>query len=108
MADYAWIIDTDHNPTPGALPGTNSNAAGLTGPRGADAALLTELAEGKGRAFRMKGDDDDIAYEGRIVLGADVEEGTETDFAPLDDFGEPNCGCAWIEYRDATGAWAVL
>lgn len=101
---YAWIIDKDCNPEPGAAPGTNLNAVGMTGPRNADPALLARLAAGEGAKFRMSDDDDEVYYEGRIL---NTDPGSEEDFGPLDDFGMPNAGAASIEYL-TDGEWKVL
>ena len=36
MSKYGWIIDADHIKEPGAMPGNNLNAVGVSGPRGLD------------------------------------------------------------------------
>lgn len=53
------------------------------------------------KRFRMKDDDGDIIYGGACT--------PDTEFEPLDDFGEGNFGCTSIEFKnDATGEWEVL
>ena len=103
MTNYAWIIDRDHIATEGEPPGTLLNAKGLTGPRLAPDVLLASLAAGNGIAFRMRDDDGELYYEGRIACPDD-----ESMFAPLDDFGMPNAGCTGIEYKSPVGAWVYL
>ena len=87
MNRYAWIIDKDHYD--GA------------------AELLDRLRAGEGKHFRLKDDDGELYYEGRIILANDHEGDDE--FAPLDEWGKPNAGCTTIEYQNPkTGAWEVL
>lgn len=108
---YAWIIDTDHLAEPdadGKLPDPGSlcyNAATVSGPSDAPAALLAELAAGKGIKFRIRDDDKILYYTGRFVPAelSDSEEG----FGPLDDFGTPNAGAVTIEYKRGR-SWVVL
>ena len=101
---YAWIIDSDHIAEEGAPPGNNLNAVGLTGPRAAPDVLLKTLTAGNGIAFRMKDDDGELYYEGRIACPDNYDL-----FGPLDDFGMPNAGCTAIEYQNRTsGAWEAL
>ena len=50
--------------------------------------------------------DGELIYSGRIITRDD--SGSETDFAPLDDFGKPNAGCTEIWYEDARGNWSEL
>lgn len=92
---YGWIIDKDLIATPGAAPGTNDNAVGLTGPSGISDALLASLKGGAGHRFQMRDDDNNLCYEGRLIGDNDSEDG----FAPLDDFGLPNAGCTSIAYK---------
>lgn len=101
--NYAWIIDHDYNPT--GEPGTNLNATGLTGPRGAGWGDLAALSGGLGVRFRLLDDDGEVNYDGRFI-GNDL---SEDGFGPLDDFGMPNAGCTYIEYFDAdSGEWNQL
>ena len=108
---YGWIIDQDHIPTAGAVAPSNANATGMTGPRDIPKEIEERLKAGEGRAFRMEDGDGELYYSGRILVlnkdGKD-EPGTETDFAPLDDFGEPNAGCASILYQSPAGEWEEL
>ncbi len=104
MGVYAWLITEDHVAEPGAKPGTNMNAVGMTGPRAAPTELLAQLAVGEGRPFRMFDDDDGLTYVGRII----ADPGSQDDFGPLDDYGTPNAGCTYIEYQNAAGVWEQL
>jgi len=49
--------------------------------------------------FRLLDDDGEIYYEGL--------SDNDSDFSPLDDFGEPDAGCTEIQYFNA-GIWEVL
>ena len=79
---YAWIIDQ------------------IIGPRNAPDDLVAQLKEGLGIPFRLFDDEDNLCHEGRILVVRD--DGTtdlgEEHFAPLDDFGEPDSGCTYIQY----------
>lgn len=101
MPNYAWIIDKDFSPDEKALPASNLNATGLTGPSGVCAKILQQFEKGLGSKFRMKDHDGEVHYEGRII--AEYAE-----FQPLDDFGTPNAGCTYIEYIDSAGEWVRL
>jgi hypothetical protein len=106
-ATYAWIIDQDHLTEPGAEPGSLAeNAATVTGPGNAPGELLAKLAAGEGRPFRLFDDDDELYYDGRIISTEGA--GSEDDFGPLDDFGLPNAGCTYIQYKNAQGKWETL
>lgn len=87
---HAWIITHDYLVQPGEC-----SEVGCRGPRGATDAELAKAK--KGRAFAMYDDDGTLYYRGRIWTAA--EPGTETDFAPLWDFGAPNAGCTEIRYN---------
>ena len=96
---YAWIIDyveDDH---------WYADEIGTIGPHHADPKLVGQLTTDKraGDTFRMKDDDGEVYYVGRIILDDDT-----SGFEPLDDFGMPNAGCTSIEYREKTGAWVML
>lgn len=122
MTAYAWVIDVDH------LADTDTNYHATTGPRNAPQPLLDSLTAGKGQAFRMYDDDNELYYSGRVMFactcdprylsqdtwpaedpaghgatGQDcpVHGGALPDeaFGPLDDFGTPNAGCTSIRYR---------
>ncbi len=94
----AWAITKDLIAEPGALPGTNSNAVGLTGPR--NNKLTAEMIGHSPfrKPFRLLDDDGDLYYEGVLV-------GDE--FGPLDDFGEPNAGCTRIHIKE-NGIWTDI
>ncbi len=97
---YAWIIDADK------LDGTD---AGVTGPRGADAALITALQASRktGTPFKMHDADGELYYTGRLLIGGKAP--AEVEFSPLDDFGMPNAGCTSISYRNPeTKQWEQL
>ena len=93
----AWTITRDCLADPDAKRGTNSNAVGMTGPRGIPTALTAKkIAEHPdAKPFRMLDDDGILYYEGFLI-------GDEC--APLDDFGEPNAGCTRIQVNE-NGAW---
>ena len=116
---YAWVItrDRDHE-----LHGTSESEVGTAGPHQATDEMI-ERARTQGRPFRML-DEGDID-QGAIADGKDVdpaergvvyegliwtqdEAGTDTDFGPLRDFGEPRYGCVDIQYRDRKGRWVSL
>ncbi|TDB69339.1 hypothetical protein [Micromonospora sp. KC721] len=116
---YAWVIirDRDHE-----VHGTSESEVGTAGPSQATDEMV-EWARTQGRPFRML-DEGDIDA-GAIADGKDVapeehgvvyegliwtrdEPGTEADFGPLQDFGEPNYGCVDIQYRNERGEWVSL
>lgn len=105
-APYGWIITTDHIADASEPEGTNSNAKGVKGPHNLDPAIEAQLDAGKGRAFRIKDDDGELYYTGRIITPRE-EVGGEMDFAPLDDFGKPNAGAVEIWYR-INNKWTEL
>ena len=94
----AWAITKDHIAVPGAKPGTNHNAAGMTGPRNNTRTAGQIASHPAAKPFRMFGDDGDLYYEGFLV-------GDE--FGPLDDFGEPNAGCTRIHIKE-NGLWSEV
>jgi len=106
-ASYGWIIDTDHMPDKDAPEGTNLNAKGVTGPHNISPSIESRLTAGEGRTFKMKDDDGELYYTGRIITPKDEEQG-EMDFAPLDDFGKPNAGATEIHYQRDDGTWYEL
>lgn len=95
---YAWIITRDR-----LTPSGKFCRKGTQGPSLATPADLAKLQAGEGRKFRMLDDDGEVYYEGRII----GDEGAETDFGPLDDFGTPDAGCTSIQYR-VKGQWVQL
>lgn len=106
-ASYGWIIDADHYPDSSSPEGTNANGKGVMGPHNISDNITNQLLGGGGRVFRMKDDDGELMYTGRIITPADEEQGV-MDFAPLDDFGKGNAGCTEIHYRRDNGTWYEL
>lgn len=95
--NYAWIITKDKI--------GDGDDDGTIGGHLAPKHLIELLRHPKRNQlekFRMKDDDGQVYYYGYIA-------GDYEGFEPLDDYGTPNAGCAWIEYKDkATGEWRVL
>lgn len=56
--------------------------------------------------FRMFDDDGNLMYSGWFLGDA----GSEDAFGPLEDYGTPNAGCTYIEYRKngRSGPWEQL
>lgn len=104
-AKYGWIIDIDTLADASEPAASNLNAVGLTGPRDISVEITERLKAGEGKNFRMKDDDGEVYYEGRIILLEDADP--ESEFGPLDDFGAPNAGCTSIEYKTEKG-WEYL
>lgn len=105
MMNTQWTITLDCQAGPNDKPGTNANAAGMVGPRGAT--LTSEEIQNHPEAvkFRMFDDDDEEYYDGFIIVG----EENEAEFMPLDNFGEPNAGCTTIEFLNKkTGEWEQI
>ncbi|MEU5425218.1 hypothetical protein AB0H73_06370 [Streptomyces olivoreticuli] len=101
-ATYGWVIDVEHVREP-----DDRDEAGTKGPSNIAADIEARLDAGEGRQFQLH-DADELAYTGRIIV-APGDEGSETDFAPLDDFGKPNAGCVEIRYFDeAKQVWEEL
>lgn len=65
---------------------------------------LTEKELKKGYPFRMFDDDGNLYYSGFLVGDKDSEDG----FMPLDDYGTPNAGCSYIQYKNDKGEWETL
>ena len=109
VAPYAWIIDRDHL----SEPGDKYDNTGTMGPSQAPDTLLERLRNDSsaGRTFRMRDDDGELYYTGRILVIGDrdpLEHDDVEGFEPLDDVGRPDSGCTSIEYRNAAGQWEVL
>jgi hypothetical protein len=101
MSSYAWVITIDHLYQPGdELP----SRVGTQGPHDATDEQLARAAS-EGREWRVLDGDCIPYYSGKIWT--DDEPGTETDFAPLDDFGRPDAGATEIQYRE-DGKWVTL
>ena len=100
-----WLITKDTLADLGEPERTNLNAVGMTGPRTGTDAEVARLEAGEGEAFRMFDGDGELYYEGRWL---EVPSSDGDEFEPLEDFGHPNAGCAYIEYRDPdTGKWVM-
>jgi hypothetical protein len=55
-----------------------------------------EIMANKPHSFSLYDDDDTCYAVGRIWLSPKAE-GSEQEFAPLDDFGMPSLGCTYIK-----------
>jgi len=95
----AWTITKENIAEPGDPPATNTNARGMTGPRTVTLTARQIIDHPAAKRFRMLDDDGEIYYEGFLVGG--------DEFAPLDDFGEPNAGCTCIQIFE-DGQWKYL
>lgn len=84
---YGWIITHDYTEF-------DESDVGVMGPRDVK---FTKAQILKGKAFKMKDDDGNIVYRGRIT-------GKGDGFEPLDDFGTANAGCTEIWYFEH-GKW---
>lgn len=62
-------------------------------------------ADGFTVKFKMYDDDDILYYSGYLLT---KYEGSETAFAPLDDYGSPNAGCVDIRYKEKDGLYHSL
>lgn len=103
MSSYAWKITRDH------LAQGDDDEAGTYGPSTISDEQVAQLDRGEGLTFRMRDDDGELYYTGRIVgVGDDPASLDEEAFSPLVDFGTPNAGAVTIEYRQASGQWEVL
>jgi hypothetical protein len=103
-AEYAWQIDRDFLAEE-AYP--EDGYVGLQGPRNAPANLLFLLSNGGGVAFRIRDDDGEVYYIGRIVFADPDDRSDEAEFGPLYDFAGPNDGATEIQYRH-NGRWVTL
>lgn len=103
-----WIITKDHITDGAEKAPSNLNAVGLVGSSEIDPEDVVRLTAGEGEPFRMFDDDGNLYYEGRFLEGKDTEDLEAAEFQPLDNFGTPNAGCTYIEYKDASGVWKML
>ena len=111
----AWIILKDHQADLQYEAPSNLNAVGMTGPSTALDETLARLNAGEGAAFKMFDGDSELYYEG-LYLEDERENAnhhvllqrTTDEFQPLEDFGAPNAGCAYIEYQNPEGKWEML
>lgn len=89
--------------------GEEGYGTGTIGPRTARPDTIARLKAGEGESFRLL-DGDGIVYYHGLFIDDDEREGydAESEFQPLDCYGTPNAGCAWIEYRNAAGEWKEL
>lgn len=113
-ANHAWIIDRDYTEhtgdhEPRFNPHTNRHehsvpkqfdTVDVRGPRRIHPEAEARLLAGKGQAFQMWDDDGILYYSGRWFENLESEGFTDaSDFGahsgnPLEDYGEPNAGCA--------------
>lgn len=86
----------------------NAYAKGVMGPRTISDQAETALLAGEGQEFRMRFDEP-VEEEKPAYYGRYLEEDDSDEFQPLDCFGTPNAGCAWIEYKNTeTGEWEAV
>ena len=90
-AGYGWIITEDMDDI------FSGDDVGIVGPGNIDPSIESQLRAGQGRAFRMKDDDGEVYYKGRIIGEDSYGAG------PLDDFGAPNAGCTI--YEEYNNGW---
>lgn len=99
-----WIITKDHIADATWKAPSCMNAVGMTGPRDGTDAEVQALKEGQGEPFRMYDGDDELYYEGRWL-----ENDHNDELEPLDNFGFPNAGCAYIMTKHPkTGKWEMV
>lgn len=107
-----WVITKDNHADASAPIGTNANAVSLMGPRGCPTdttpltlrfRLLVDQDEGE------KAEESPVIYEG-YMLPWDQHDDNSDGFEPLDNFGAPNFGCAFLEYwkPGKGGGWTML
>ena len=105
-----WIIDKDHLGNPiseeGTWGGDNGCCVYRDGkPRSQTHDCQTEFPSFGGDEqtvrFRIKDDDGELYYEGRMSKVCSVEN----PFAPLEDFAQPNAGATSIELLGDNGQW---
>jgi hypothetical protein len=94
----SWVITKDEIFSANKEIATERSAVGTIGPSTCTKSAQEIINHPKSVKFRMKDDDGVIYYEGFLI-------GDE--FAPLDDFGEPNAGCTSIEVFEH-GKWVLV
>ena len=99
-----WTITKDHLADTDAKKGTNANAVGIVGPRGATLTHDEIVNHADAVKFKMFDDDRNLYYEGVMVV---EDYGSEEMFFPLDNFGTPNAGCTELQYLE-DGSWKTL
>ena len=57
-----------------------------------------------GHPFKMFDDDDVLCYEGYLYADKNSEDG----FMPLDNYGMPDAGCTYVQYKNEIGEWKTL
>lgn len=88
-----WVITRSY-PAAG-----DGGAVGVVGPRGAALTERQIAGHPDAKRFRLFDDDGTLYYEGFLV--------GDDEFAPLDDFGEPNAGCTGEQVLE-DGEWKWL
>lgn len=101
-----WTITRDYIADETAPQPSNSNAVGMVGPRGAKLTATQIIEHPQAQKFRIKDYDGEMYYEGVMVITP--EDGEQSAFRPLDDFGRPNAGATVIEYQRPDGTWKTL
>lgn len=95
--DYAWTITTDLI--------DDGDSLGVSGPSQASEEIL-EAVQGivpleaslERYTFRMYDGDGELYYRGTLLVYAGSKNFDEAISAPLDNYGGPNAGCAFIMY----------
>ena len=115
---YAWAITKDHLFDPNdKSEWASKDEAGITGPSAVELSYEEIVNHPDREHFMIYDDDGERYYSGFMVHGLHPvtsriwdEEGRESDgMEPLDDFGTPNAGAAWIKYKDKkTGKYEIL
>ena len=92
MGSYGWVITQDLIDM-----GDENGTVG-----GNRARFTIEYLIENGKTFRILDDDNTVCYVGKMFAEDDEDE-----LAPLEDFGQPIGGCAYIEYY-IDGKWVAL
>ena len=88
-----WTITEDHI--------EDGRSVGTRGPR--SVTLSTEEIIEQGFPFKLYDDDGNLYYEGYSTTKDD-----ESAFGPLWNFGMPNAGCSYIQYKGKSGNYETL
>ena len=88
-----WTITKDHI--------ENGRYDGTRGP--SSVTMSSEDIIKQGHHFKMFDDDGNLYYEGYSTTNDD-----ESAFGPLWNFGTPNAGCTYIQYKGKSGNYETL